>query len=130
MPRFGFTYIFCNDLAAMKAFYTDTLQLEQVWEDERSLVYRIGDHQLSITLAEGLPTPPAEFSLQPGWRGGTAPRTSWSLECEKQEFDRLVAAAKDASVRSWSESPEWVGYWSFPLLDPMNNTVEITCPER
>lgn len=127
--RFGFTYIHCNDLKSMKEFYGGILGLQQIWEDESSLAYRIGDHQLAITLVTGLETPAAEFASQPGWQGGTAARTSWSLECKRADFERIVAAARDAGIRSWTDEPQWVGYLSFPLLDPMNNTIEVTCPE-
>ncbi len=127
--RLGFTYIQCNDLPAMKAFYADILQLKQIWEDESSIAFKIGDHQLSITLAPGIEVPAAEFAVQPGWQGGTAQRTSWSLECDRAEFDRIVTAARNAGVPSWTEQPQHVGYLSFPLLDPMNNTVEITCTD-
>lgn len=80
--RFGFTYLFCNNLRAMKEFYSDVLHLTQTWEDATSIAYHIGYHQLNITLEEKLALPPAEYAMQPGWSGGTAPRTSWSLECD------------------------------------------------
>jgi hypothetical protein len=127
--RFGFTYIHCNDLLAMKHFYGQILNLEKIWEDAQSVAFRIGDHQLTISLDEGLALPPAEFSVQPGWSGGTAVRTSWSLECGVTDFRQIVAAAKAAGVKSWQQELAWVGYWSYPLLDPMNNTIEVTCPE-
>lgn len=127
--RFGFTYIHCNDLLAMKHFYGQILNLEQIWDDTQSVAFKIGDHQLSVNLDENLALPPAEFARQPGWPGGTAARTSWSLECGITEFRQIVAAAQAAGVKSWQREPTWVGYWSYPLLDPMNNTIEVTCPE-
>lgn len=127
--HFGFTYIHCNDLSTMKAFYGDILQLKQIWEDDSSIAFKIGDHQLTITLAPGIAVPSAEFAVQPGWPGGTAPRTSWSLECNRAELNQIVAAARNAGVPSWTEQPQRVGYLSFPLLDPMNNTIEITCTD-
>lgn len=125
--RFGFTYLVCNDLHAMKSFYSEILRLEQIWEDATALAYRIGDHQLSVLLDERVVRPEPDFAVQPGWSGGTAPRTSWSLECDAPDFVQIVAAAKAAGVATYRSEPSWVGYWSFPLLDPMHNTLEVTC---
>ncbi|PYZ97665.1 hypothetical protein CR205_03470 [Alteribacter lacisalsi] len=46
--RFGFTYVHCHDLHAMRAFYRDVLLLEQIWDEEISAAFRIGDHQLAF----------------------------------------------------------------------------------
>lgn len=128
--RFIFTYLFCDDLAAMKTFYGRVLGLDQIWEDEGSIAFRIGDHQLSVTLDDQVEPGPAKFSRQPGWEGGTEPRTCWSLECDSEDFRSIVRASKAAAVRSFVVDPVWRGYWSYPLLDPMNNTVEVTCSEE
>jgi extradiol dioxygenase family protein len=55
MPRrFGFTYIHCNDLLATKHFHGQILNLEQTCEDAKSTAFRIGDHQLTVSLDEDL----------------------------------------------------------------------------
>lgn len=128
--RFGFTYVFCNDLEAMKKFYSDVLHLALVWEDPTSIAYKVANHQLSITFDAGFNPPSAEYAIQPGWPGGTALRISWSLECDRENFLRIVQAAKATGAQFRQPEPKWVGYWSFPLLDPMNNTIEITCIDR
>ncbi len=125
--RFVFTYLFCDDLSAMKRFYGEVLGLDQVWDDGRSLAYMIGDHQLSITADARARPAVGAFAIQPGWIGGTEARTSWSLECDPADFKRVVSAAKHVGATAFRDRPEWVGYWSFPLLDPMGNTVEVTC---
>ena len=128
--RWIFTYRFCNDLGAMKRFYGGVLQLDQIWEDESSIAYKIGDHQLSFTLDASLPKAEAEYAFQPGWQEGKAHTTSWSMACDKQDFLEIVEAANQQGLKSYFGAPRWVGYWSFPLLDPMNATVEITCEEQ
>ncbi len=128
--RFGFTYLFCVDLEAMRDFYGGVLGLEQIWDDGRSLAYRIGDHQLSITQHDGVEPAPEGYAVQPGWDGGTEPRTSWSLECDPQDFSAVVASARAHGTPAYRPEPTWVGYWSYPLLDPMNNTIEVTCTVR
>ena len=126
--RFVFTYLFCDDLPAMKRFYGGVLGLDEVWDDGATLAYRIGDHQLSITVDARARPADGGFAIQPGWSGGTEPSTSWSLECDPADFRQVVAAAQEAGSRAYRTEPRWVGYWSYPLLDPMGNTVEVTCP--
>lgn len=128
--RFGFTYIFCNDLEKMKHFYTEVLQLDLIWDSEDAIAFKIGEHQLSITYDEGFIPAPEKFAMQPGWEGGTEPCVSWSLECDVADFHAIVDAVKKHEIRSYFPEPNWKGYWSFPVLDPMNHTVEITCTEE
>lgn len=128
--RFGLTYLFCNDLEKMKWFYGEVLQLESIWESEASIAFQIGDHQLSIEYHEGFEIPSPHFAIQPGWEGGTEPRTSWSIEYDGETYGEVVQRVKQYGVKRSSEEPRWQGYWSFPLLDPMNNTIEITCTEE
>jgi hypothetical protein len=130
MKRLGFTYIHCNDLDKMKSFYSDVLELNRIWQNEESLAYQIGDHQLSIRLQPAMNTPEQAFAIQEGWEGGTSDRPSWSLECDKESFSGIVKRAIEKEIISYFPAPKWVGYWSYPLLDPMNNTLEITCPNK
>lgn len=121
--RFGFTYIFCNDLGKMKGFYSEMLRLKLVWESKDSIAYRIGDHQLSIIYNEQFLPPISRFSIQIGWEGGIEARTSWSLECPKEDFNLIVESILNSDVPKYFDKPTWKGYWSFPVLDPMNNTI-------
>ena len=130
MKRLGFTYIHCNDLDKMKTFYSDVLGLNCIWQSEETLAYQIGDHQLSIRLQPAMNTPEQEFSIQEGWEGGTSVRPSWSLECDQDSFSSIIKRAIENGIPSSFPEPKWVGYWSFPILDPMNNTIEITCPDK
>lgn len=74
--------------------------------------------------------PSPHFAIQPGWEGGTEPRTSWSIEYSREAYKQVVQMVKRYGVTSYSEEPRWQGYWSLPLLDPMNNTIEITCTDE
>lgn len=130
--RFGFTYIFCNDLEKMKWFYTEIVHLNLIWDSKESIAFKIGEHQLSIDFNENFDPPTADFAIQPGWIGGSQPRTSWSLECDKDDFNEIFRSVRSNEITLYYTEPEWVGngYWSFPILDPMNNTIEITCTEK
>lgn len=129
MKKLGFTYMFCNDLKAMKKFYQDLLQLDVIWDTKESIAFQIGEHQLSIEYHKDFHPPSSEFSIQPGWKGGTQPRTGWSISFDKKTFTETVQRLKNSEVQGYFSEPEWKGYWSYPVLDPMNNTMEITCTE-
>jgi catechol 2,3-dioxygenase-like lactoylglutathione lyase family enzyme len=128
---FNFTYIFCTNLEAMRNFYTQILKLNEKWyEESNSLAYLNGGHQLSITQDIHLEIPDKSFSIQPGWEGGTNHRVSWSLECDEGDFNDIIKVVTESNIVKYNEKPIWKGYWSFPILDPMNNTIEITCTKK
>lgn len=130
MKRLGFTYLFTNDLASMKWFYESLLGLELIWEVENDIAFMISDHQLSIEFHKDFVIPSPQFAIQPGWQGGTQPRTSWSIEYDPTSFKKIVRLLTKNDVMSYYTEPQWNGYWSFPVLDPMNNTIEITCSKK
>nr|WP_269432608.1 VOC family protein [Bacillus sp. FJAT-18017] len=121
--------MFCNDLEKMKWFYSDILQLKLIWDDKGSIAFKIGEHQLSIKYNEEFIPPSNKFSIQPGWKGGTEPRIGWSIECDEEDFNKVVNSVLTNDITKYNNKPIWKGYWSFPILDPMNNTIEITCTE-
>jgi catechol 2,3-dioxygenase-like lactoylglutathione lyase family enzyme len=96
--RWIFTYIFCSDIQKMKWFYQEILHLELIWESEKTIAFKIGDHQLSISADKEVYPLPQGYSMQPGWEGGTEPLTSWSLECDIMDFKEIVQAARNAKV--------------------------------
>lgn len=122
--------MFCNDLEKMKEFYSSILKLDLIWESAKDIAFKINDHQLSITFDKKYRSPSLDFSIQPGWVGGSAPRISWSIECDQEDFIQIVRNAKKKGIPSYYERPNWKGYWSFPILDPMNQTIEITCTKE
>jgi hypothetical protein len=112
----------------MKWFYEEILHLVLIWESDKTIAVKIGDHQLSISIDNDISPLSSRYSKQLGWEGGTEPRTSWSLECDADDFGDIVKAVNNYEIPSFFSEPVWKGYWSFPVLDPMNNTIEITCP--
>jgi hypothetical protein len=125
---FDFTYMFSNNLEKMEHFYSNVLNLDLIHKDDTAVAYKIDNHQLLITLDENVVASAPKFSKQPGWEGGTASQISWSLEVDPKDFIEIVKNVKsDSTVIAWNDEPKWIGYWSFPVLDPMNQTIEITC---
>ncbi|GEN49416.1 VOC family protein [Alkalibacterium pelagium] len=129
MTTLGFTYIYTDNIKEMKKFYTSLLGLDLIWDETDSIAFKIGSHQFSIIYHESFEIPSAHFAMQPGWEGGTYPRTSWSLDYDSTNFIKVIRQLSANGVRSYYAAPQWNGYWSYPVLDPMNNTIEVTCTD-
>lgn len=127
-PSLRFLYVFCNDLASMRRFYSDLIGLEEIYHDSVSLAYKCDELQFTIFQTEQRLHASNQWGMQPGWDGGTQPGISWSIQCS-ETFSAAVDRLREAGVSSYYPVPQWFGYWSFPVKDPAGNTVEITCPE-
>ncbi len=132
-----FLYLHAGDLALARHFYTDLVGLEEVFfsgaaasDDDATVGYRLGTLQLTITAHGGTDPHPAAWAAQLGWDGGSGTSPSWGIEFDGDRFRVAVAALRKAGVPGWSAEPQWVGYWSYPVQDPMGNTVEISTPDR
>lgn len=127
-----FLYIFCRDLEEMKHFYTELLQMEEFYYvpgADGGLAYRCDGLQFTIIPTQQPLEHTDEWHRQPGWPGGTIAQASWSIECDSHEaFAAAVGRVQRAGSPAFFHKPRWVGYWSFPVKDPMGNTVEITLP--
>lgn len=129
MTTLGFTYLYTDNIKEMRKFYGSLLGLDLIWDEIDNFAFKIGTHQLSIICHEAFELPSAHFAMQPGWEGGTHPRTSWSLDYDSINFKKVIRQLSENGVRSYYATPHWSGYWSYSVLDPMNNTVEVTCTD-
>jgi catechol 2,3-dioxygenase-like lactoylglutathione lyase family enzyme len=126
-----FIYNMCNDLEAMRTFYTDLVGLEQgsFRNDEEWgwLVYKSEGFEMMFFRAEKEISVRQEWACQPGYEGGTLEVTSWSIRIPEDAFPEVVSRVKSAGVRCLAEKPEWRQdcYWGFTAMDPMGNTVEL-----
>jgi catechol 2,3-dioxygenase-like lactoylglutathione lyase family enzyme len=127
-----FLYLPCRDLEDMRRFYTDLVGLPEVFYAPGAgggLAYLCDRLQLTFFPAPDAAASAAGWHRQPGWKGGTVPGASWSIVAgDEAAFRAAVARLTEAAVPRRAERPRWVGYWSFPVQDPMGNTVEITLP--
>ena len=123
-------YVTARDLAAMRVFYTELLGLDEIHHsrDERLLAYRCGGLQLTNFEAADAPIAADGWATQPGGRGNTGPAISWSVVLTEGGYRRAVEALRAASATACHDAPVWVGYLSFPVRDPMGNTVELSLP--
>lgn len=130
MAKFGFTYMFTHDLAASKSFYADTLGLDLIWDEADLIAFNIDGHQLSFQLDEDYKVEEAAFSKQLGLQGGVLPKVSGSIAYDQGKFAEVVEQLLAKDTIAFLDQPQWVGYWTFPVLDPMNQTIEITCTDE
>ena len=133
-PSVRFFYFYASDIEAMRAFYTDLIGLNEVFFQvgpEGGLGYACDALQFTIFAAPELkPDLSDTWAMQPGWQGGTNKSMSWSIEATEETFAEIVKRVKKSDVNALYAVPQWVGYWSFPVKDPMGNTVEVTWPEE
>ena len=132
-PGVKFLYVHCQDLSEMRQFYSGLLEFDEIYfsADEGMVAYNCDGLQFTLVeSADVVPLKPdrpaVTFARQPGWSGGTGTSMSWSTPYDCEAFTRVVAALQEATVEAVHTEPAWVGYWSYPVLDPMGTTVEIT----
>lgn len=127
-----FLYIFCRDLEEMKHFYSDLLEMEEFYYvagPDGGLAYRCDGLQFTIFPTQQPLEVVQEWHRQPGWPGGTSARASWSVESDSHDaYAAAIARLHAAGVPAFFDQPQWIGYWSFPVKDPMGNTVEVVLP--
>ena len=126
-----FIYMSCNDLEAMRAFYSELLGMQESSyrndEEYAWLVYNCGSFQFMVFPA-GYQLPVLDdWGMQPGWAGGTLEVTSWSIEVPEASYAETVTRLSAAGLPTYADQPQWCqdSYWSFPVRDPMGNTVEV-----
>jgi len=122
-----FLYLHSGDLERARDFYTNVLGLNEIYfsDEEQSVGYQVGSVQ--ITIGQHSEARHVErWSSQLGWQGGTASDPSWGFHLEVEPFRDAVERSRRQRSEVYRAEPEWVGYWSFPVKDPMGNTVEIS----
>ena len=123
-------YNYSNDLAETRRFYTDLMGMDEVAYDEEYnyLRYRVEGLQVVFFGAEEKIPIREGYAVQPGWDGGTLEASSWAVNIVEGEYAGTVKRLQKAGVKSFDPNPTWVhdSYWSFAVLDPMGNTIELT----
>jgi catechol 2,3-dioxygenase-like lactoylglutathione lyase family enzyme len=139
IPKINVRFIFsmCNDIDAMRHFYTDLLEMEEQayysTEEFGYLSYPCeGVYLMFFYSGQDAPVF-EEWAWQPGYEGGNLHVTSWAIEIPEADFSASVKRLKDAGVKIFSENPEWRqdSYWGFSVADPQGNTIEVyTSPKE
>ncbi len=128
VPGVKFLYLSCSDLDAMRGFYTDLVGIDEMYfsAEERMLAYDCAGFQFTILESDQAVSVDEDWGRQPGWTGGTGTTTSWSVALTDDTYPDAIERLKKADVPALHDNPVWVHYWSFPVRDPMGNTVEVT----
>jgi catechol 2,3-dioxygenase-like lactoylglutathione lyase family enzyme len=114
-------------LAEARRFYSELLGLDEIYfsDDDGTVGYRVGTLQITVALYPGA-KPIEGWSAQLGWAGGDTPMPSLGVELDPEAFRRAVRSLAAAGVTARFSEPQWVGYWSYPVRDPIGHTVEIS----
>ncbi|MCB1216818.1 hypothetical protein KDL44_05460 [bacterium] len=132
--RINFIYLHATDMEEMRAFYKDALGCSEIHyraEDANGFgwsVIDMGSFQFMIHPGRTAVKQDG-WCMQPGWDGGTIPGISWSLVVSNEAFTGCVARLKEMQAPAFHQQPQWCqdSYWSYPVQDPMGNTVELHC---
>lgn len=127
----SFLYLHSSDLAVSRRFYTELVGLNEIYfsDTDQSVGYQHGTLQLTIS-ADPETSTATGWARQLGWEGGTGSRPSWGLELAADAFAAAVRSVVADGAVTWTSEPSWVGYWSFPVQDPMGQTVELSASDR
>lgn len=130
MPGASVRYLYlpCDDLPAMRRFYGELIGLDEIWFGDGMVAFDCGGLQFTVFECNTAERVVAGWARQPGWEGGEAAAVSWSAEMTAESFAAAVGRLGTVGVDARWPEPRWVGYWSFPVRDPMGNTVELTHP--
>ncbi|MDF1667920.1 MAG: hypothetical protein P1V97_39650 [Planctomycetota bacterium] len=127
MTQKFFLYLYCENLSAMRRFYSETVGLsESFYAPAEALAYDINGLQFTIFDSHSVDGKAEGWARQPGWNGGEANSMSWSIQLSEPEFNGAIQRLSLYDDPAFYERPHWNGYWSFPVKDPEGNTVELS----
>jgi len=117
-------FLMCNDVAAMQKYYGEILKLKTegvgglVVSAGVDLMFFKGDYELPVQ---------KEWAWQPGYKGGAANVTSFSIELAEAEFKEVFLRLQKAGSPLLKKEPEWRqnSFWGLTTKDPMGNTLEL-----
>jgi hypothetical protein len=115
----------------MRHFYSELLDLNEIYHaegPEGSVAYDCDGLQFTIMVNPDAQLAGTGWAWQPGWQEGTSTAMSWSVVLDEARFAPAVQRLITANVPCYHEKPAWKYYWSFPVKDPMGNTVEVVWP--
>ncbi len=132
-PKINIRFLFnvCNDIDAMRHFYTDILGMqEKAYMNEASfgwLNYQSDGFEFMFFRADKEIPVQTEWACQPAWEGGTVEVTSWGMMMPFEQFKVAYEKMRKEGVPLFKPEPEWRydNYWGLSVMDPMGNTIEI-----
>jgi len=123
-----------NDVSLVEKFYAKLLNLSVTGSCEEGwLGIELGEMQILYFKSDYEIEKLQEWAWQPGYRAGAGNLTSWGLEFEENDFQKVVGNFQATAAESLYQRPDWRRdkYWGFTVKDPMGNTIELyTVPKE
>jgi catechol 2,3-dioxygenase-like lactoylglutathione lyase family enzyme len=126
MTRLETVFEWCNDIAAMRRFYTDLLGLDETFfsADHGWLRHRMGDFETAFMVSPE-PIPVIDtWSVTPTLGEGVSYLASWLLEVEPDIYDAIFDRMQQAGI-PMVQGPENPSVRNFFVMDPMGKTIEV-----
>lgn len=125
----GTYFSYCNDIAAMRAFYIDILNLPETFYDAEKGWLTCDSGMLNLVFIQAPDPLPVTsgWARQPAFAGGTELAPSWVFNLPDAVFDATLARIKAADIplhRAEPATPQ-PGHRSIWVRDPMGTTLEI-----
>lgn len=132
-PVFHHTlFWYCNDVATMRHFYSDILNLEETFyrnDDEVGwLSYQSGSLQIVFSRSEVSQPVLQDWSVQFSYTEGNLYQPSWAVEIPYQDFEQTIKQIIDDGNIPYLEEDYRTprdGHLCFWVRDPMGTTIEI-----
>lgn len=123
-------YFHCNDIDAMRAFYTDLLGLPESYyrnsEQHRCLAYQIQGAELVFMPAhEQLPLQ-TEWARQPGYAGSESTAKTWLFTMSNSDFEIISERVRNSDIPVYNNLEEYDDSQQLFIKDPMGMTIEIS----
>ena len=127
-------FMWCNDINAIRQFYTEILGLIEGWYDPKPelgppyVVYKLANNQsLHFLKKNETDITDENWSYQ---SSSAIPngieKTSWTLNVSKSTADEILKRIQQRGAKSYQETIESrSGYSAITLLDPMGNTIDL-----
>ncbi len=125
-------FLFVNDLLLTKKFYSELLELEEIWVnlhgDKMSyVVYTLGNEQkLHFYRRKQIVDKQTEWALQPGSQIEESKEVfSFTLEYDKEQFKRVAKNCIDKRISHTERIVDRGGYYALTIQDPDGLTIDI-----
>jgi catechol 2,3-dioxygenase-like lactoylglutathione lyase family enzyme len=122
-------FTWCNEIAAMRSFYTDVIGLEETYynADHGWLTYQVGPTMLAfMTAPEPVPVID-QWAVTPTIGMGEVHAPSWVMELSVDEFQSRLDKIRDAGI-IFHLLPDSMQARVMFVRDPMGTTIELFCP--
>ncbi len=120
-----FIFHLCNDIDKVRFFYTELLGLHELeYKKDTYVDYKFKETTIMFSAKENILSGIKNFNSK---HQNEFEPFSWSIEVTEDLFPVIVNKLCKAGIKTIQKVPAWNhdGYWSFSVLDPMGNNIQI-----